>query len=227
MDLARVAYGFENLDPKHYVKSSTGRWTNNERFDLIALSNRPWSPVAAGERLPPELRLMLRGLLEDRFELKVDFETRRAPVVALRLIEAGKPGPMLRQSTNDCELPELNPQAGAPKGTGPCASVLDRDRIEAPGFTMRQFAELLSTTYIADRPIVDDTRLEGRFDIVVMTGLQSMPAETPSARDLQAAARYPSVLREAMKAQLGLELRSAKLPVQTLLIERATRPLLD
>ncbi len=41
------------------------------------------------------MRLMMQSLLADRFKLAIHFETREATVLALELVEPGKPGPKL------------------------------------------------------------------------------------------------------------------------------------
>ena len=65
--------------------------------------------------------LMLRGLLADRFKLKVHGETREAPIYALVLArDDGKLGPKLSKSTDDCEkiLAERRTAAAAARAGG-------------------------------------------------------------------------------------------------------------
>jgi uncharacterized protein (TIGR03435 family) len=47
----------------------------------------------------------------------------------------------------------------------------------------------------------------------------ALPEPVPLTRE-----RWPVAVREALKVQLGLELRKAKLPIPTLVIESAKRP---
>jgi uncharacterized protein (TIGR03435 family) len=91
-------------------------WLDTERFDIVA-------KAPAGSP-PDQTQLMLRGLLADRFKLKVHGETREAQVYALVLARSdGKLGPKLTKSTDDCEkvVAERRAAALATRGGGPVA----------------------------------------------------------------------------------------------------------
>jgi uncharacterized protein (TIGR03435 family) len=93
------------------------RWIDSERFDIVA-------KAPAGSR-PDQTTLMLRGLLAERFKLKVHSETREVPIYALVLARSdGKLGPKLAKSTDDCEtiLAERRAAAAAARAGGPGAS---------------------------------------------------------------------------------------------------------
>jgi uncharacterized protein (TIGR03435 family) len=88
-------------------------WFETQRYNLDA--------KAPGPASVPELRLMLRSLLEDRFNLKFHMETRELPRYALVPAKAETPprGPGLKESPNgDCSA-TASPQAALPNGT-PC-----------------------------------------------------------------------------------------------------------
>ena len=230
VDLARIAYGFEHVTPAHgLVTSSAGGWTSRDRFDVMASTGRQWAIPASGERIPAQLRPMLRSLLADRFALKARVENKRVSVFALRVVEKAKSPPNLRPSPADCLGPYTEPLPGALESTPRCSLEVTLDRIAVNAVTMADFARLLSEGgRIADRPVVDDTGLEGRYDIVIATGLPSDTAGTAGTLEhRRSALRYPIAVREAMKTQLGLELRSANWPMPTLIIEKAQRPLED
>src|SRR6185503_18817252 len=91
-------------------------WLDSERFDIVAKSPE-------GSR-PDQTMLMLRGLLADRFKLKVHGETRETQVYALTLARSdGRLGPKLSKSTDDCEkiLAERRAAAASARagGAGP------------------------------------------------------------------------------------------------------------
>ena len=91
-------------------------WIDSERFDIVA-------KAPEGSR-PDQTMLMLRGLLAERFKLKVHSETRETQVYALVLARSdGKLGPKLSKSTDDCEkiLAERRAAAAAARagGAGP------------------------------------------------------------------------------------------------------------
>ena len=71
-------------------------WLDSERFDIVA-------KAPEGSR-PDQTPLMLRGLLAERFKLKVHAETREVPIYALMLARTdGKLGPKMSVTTDDCE----------------------------------------------------------------------------------------------------------------------------
>ena len=91
-------------------------WLDSERFDIVA-------KAPEGSR-PDQTMLMLRGLLADRFKLKVHGETRDTQIYALVLARSdGKLGPKLSKTTDDCEkiLAERRATAAAARagGAGP------------------------------------------------------------------------------------------------------------
>ena len=91
-------------------------WIDSERFDIVA--------KAPAGSTPDQTTLMIRGLLADRFKLKVHSETRETQIYALTLSRSdGKLGPKLSKSTDDCEkiLAERRAAAAAARagGAGP------------------------------------------------------------------------------------------------------------
>jgi uncharacterized protein (TIGR03435 family) len=89
-------------------------WIDSERFDIVAKGPE-------GSR-PDQTPLMLRGLLADRFKLKVHGETRDTPIYALVLARSdGKLGPKLSKTTDDCQKiqEERLAAAKAARGSGP------------------------------------------------------------------------------------------------------------
>jgi uncharacterized protein (TIGR03435 family) len=88
-------------------------WLDSERYDIVA-------KAPEGAR-PDQTPLMLRGLLAERFKLKVHGETRDTPIYALVLARSdGKLGSKLAKSTDDCEkiLAERRAAALAARGSG-------------------------------------------------------------------------------------------------------------
>ena len=243
-DLARVAFGFEHMDPRSGVVDAPNiAWSQWERFDVTAAGEGEWSKPPAGDRLPAELRLMLRTLLEDRFALKANIQNRQIDVYALRLADkAAGPGPSLQRSTNTCLGPFTISAPSGPDAEKPrCPSRVDGSRIEAGAVTLADFARILSgIRLLPDRPIVDDTGLEGVYDVSVVLGLASLssgrrtapvvlPSDDSAARfpigpSSPDADRWKVAVQKALKTQLGLELRKARLPVPVLVVDRARRP---
>lgn len=216
VDLTRLAYGFEDA-PADFVTSSAGAWTMSDRFNISATTEPPWRRQPDAENVPSELRLPIRRLLEDRFALEVRSETRSIPVYALRTARGGT-APALRPSRNECRGPFTEKPAGAPAPTPRCPLTLSQTRIVAGGATMPDFARMLGRTQRLDRVIVDDTGLPGTYDIDLTVVTPQPQLEYPES-DFRM-----MLLRQALEAQLGLDLKAGHRPMPALVIERARRP---
>jgi uncharacterized protein (TIGR03435 family) len=71
-----------------------------------------------------------------------------------------------------------------------------------------------------DRPVLDRTGLTGSFDFSLEWSLAPDPAQPP---DSQPADTGPTFL-EALQEQLGLKLKSARGPVDVLVIDHVEHP---
>lgn len=154
------------------------------------------SARAPGSTAPSKetFRQMLQAMLADRFHLLVHFETREIPVYALVIAKSGH---KLRE-------PDLQSHEGG------VIAGQNKFQVIASQGTMPRLAEQLS--FPARRPVIDKTGLDGPFAFK----LQFNPSPT-------AESELPS-LPTALQDQLGLRLESQKAPVETLIIDSATRP---
>jgi uncharacterized protein (TIGR03435 family) len=170
-------------------------WVTSDRFDIEAVSE--------GKTSPAEKRLMLRSLLEERFQLKVHREERQMPVYELT---AAKGSLKLHASAGGGCLPPDRNVALAP-GQQP-------RQIEGSAIRMNAFAVWLSE--VLQRPVVDRTGFTGIFDVnLTWSDDQVNPTDIDSGS--------PSIFT-ALQEQLGLKLASAKGPVQALIIDHAELP---
>ena len=142
------------------------------------------------------VRVMLKTLLAERFQLKVHRELKQVPVYALVI---GKNGPNLH----------LSPQ-------GPCAlhpkiAIIWMTSC-TPDTSMAQLAERLSR--YTDRPVIDKTGIEGGqvFELNWSGGLQG-----PATQDLLAS------LFTAVQEQ-GLRLEPTRAAVELLVTDSVQRP---
>jgi uncharacterized protein (TIGR03435 family) len=154
---------------------------------------------AAGEPTRSELMAMLRSLLGERFHLRVRREMREVNVY--ELIVAGR-GPKLKPSTADTSFLRLN------RNTPP----------ELPGVSYTILGQKVSMARLADdlsgtvqRPVSDRTGITGDFDFQIDYAVEGHAETGPS-------------IFTALPDQLGLRLRAAKGPVETLIVENAGRP---
>jgi uncharacterized protein (TIGR03435 family) len=203
-------------------------WADTERFDIDA---RAASPPADG---PAALIPMLRGLLVDRFQLTARTEMRA--LSAYQLVHASadrRLGTQIRPTEADCSagrrpLTEAEMRAAARDGWPPCGLVfvvsfttggpdgVVKMRIRRSAVTMADFA--VSLVPAVDRPVVDRTALEGRFDI------EYSYAPRPNTDSTITAAQNLPFLGAALEEQLGLKLESERTEVPVLVIESVERP---
>ena len=178
-------------------------WMESDKYDITG------RPLAEGVPNIAQLRAMIRSLLEDRFKLAIHRERRDLPAYALTV---GKNGPKLtKNETNPNGLPGL-----LFKGLG---------MLPAVNATMADFAGVLQTA-VLDRPVVDRTGLQGRFDFTLNwtpddSQFRSMGVQVPPP---PADGTGPPGLFTAIQEQLGLRLESVTAPVEAIVIDRVERP---
>jgi uncharacterized protein (TIGR03435 family) len=179
-------------------------WMQTDRYDVTG------QPEAPGVPNQDQLRAMIRGLMADRFKLAFHRETRELSVYAI-VVRGGGPPKLTRNDSNPKGLPSL-----LFRGLGV---------LPAMNATMGDLAGVLQTA-VLDRPVVDRTGLEGRYDFT----LTWTPDETqfaglgvrvpPPSGDPNA----PPGLFTAFQEQLGLRLDSTRAPAEVLVIDRVERP---
>lgn len=158
-------------------------------------------------------RQMLQKLLAERFELVVHRGKKEWPVYALMV---GKNGPILTKSVEDpTDRAHVFLKPGTNGGT----------TIVATNVTMTDFCTVLMGQLALDRPIVDQTNMPGKFDITLnylpdTKQTNSIDGSTPASTDPGVA----PIPFEAIKEQLGLELKSTKAPVDVVVIDHVEPP---
>lgn len=175
-------------------------WMQTEKFDITGKPDVDGSPNNA------QMKAMLRKLLADRFQLKVSSEKKDLSVYAIALI----PNTPQKLTPSD---PGPNAPNSGPAGPG---------RITLRNVTMAGFARLLQN-FVLDRPVVDQTGLDGSFDLTLeWTPDQSQYAALGPLPQLQASDK-PDIFT-AFREQLGLRLLSTKALSDVLVIDRAEKP---
>ncbi len=169
-----------------------------------------------------QMRLMMQALLADRFHLVVHLLSADAPVFALVLSKAGAPGPHL----------QVHPASDACAAAGtsdlpPVCGVIAHVPSAAPGlhYGGRAIALSLLATSIptmtgiaaTPRPVVDRTGLVGLYDFS-LAWTHDLAAEDAIVADNTAN------FRDALKAQLGLELKPSHAPISFLIVDHVERP---
>jgi uncharacterized protein (TIGR03435 family) len=223
-------------------------WMDGERYDITA---------KVPEGVPKEqIPLMLQALLAERFKMTIRKESKEEPIYGLVV---GKGGPKLQKSEDNGNEPMLPPdgpgrggkvafdgpgrggnmdKANMPKGAmmmsmgGPGGNA----RMQINKATIAQFADMLSN--MLDRPVVDQTGIEGNYDIALdvsmeeMVGMKRMAVGGPMmggpgapgggdhgpAPDAAPAASIFSAVQT-----LGLKLEPKKGPVDRIVVEKADK----
>jgi uncharacterized protein (TIGR03435 family) len=180
-------------------------WVRSERFAIQALMPEGSPDYTTGQFMngeAPQLEIMIKNLLADRFRLTVHRETKEVPGYTLVV---GKNGPRLRPATE-----RDTPPASAQRGATPSAS-----RRVYMRTNMTYIALMLGV--ITHRPVVDRTGLTGEF----ILDLEFAPDDAPPGES-----SAPSVFT-AVQEQLGLKLESAKVPAEVIAIDHVERPTPD
>jgi uncharacterized protein (TIGR03435 family) len=178
------------------------KWLDSGAFNIDAKVGDSVT-IPAGEAGGALFRSMLRSLLVERFSLAFHREPRLETVY--RLVIA-KGGPKLKAT----EAPKDGPR-GLRKGQG---------RITGMAASMPMLASRLAQQL--ERPVTDDTGLNGEYDFVVDYAPDSVSTTTdqPDAADDLS---RPSIFT-AVQEQLGLRLESTKGTVEVLVIDHAEKP---
>jgi uncharacterized protein (TIGR03435 family) len=174
-----------------------------------------------------QMRLMMQALLADRFHLAVHYQTADAPVFALALVHPSILGPHLRPHPASDTCTAATPTASSSVGDlPPACGVIAHVPSSAPGqhyggraVPLSLFATSVPTmTGLAatPRPVVDQTGLTGLYDFTLTW------VHDPSGDD--ATGENITNFREALKTQLGLELKSSHAPISFLIVDHVDHP---
>jgi bla regulator protein BlaR1 len=201
---------------------------------------------ADGNPTKDQMRLMMQSLLADRFKLKVHFKAKEVPVLALILVKAGKLGPKLRPHSEGPPCPDsfemdkpftpLPPPTKAgvvfPSQCGTSAQVLGTtdgtwfgSRNTTMGLLAQDIYGQASRLGELDKPVVDRTGLEGRFDFILElpAGMITLFPKPPNPDDPSPDPKGTPFLN-AVREQLGLKLERSRGEVRTLIIDHVERP---
>jgi uncharacterized protein (TIGR03435 family) len=195
-------------------------WIDSERYDVDAKAMASTIPANASSRvLWEKTRLMLQTLLAERFKLVVRREIREMPVYEL---VAAKNGPKMKKVDQDCaaSATACHGFSGSPRQlTGAAVDMYD--------------LALILTTY-SDRPVLDQTGIEGIFDIKMQWNpfaAGTQPGDDAPRNPAAEAKEGPRpdlsslpTLFTALEEQLGLKLESRKGPVEIYVIDHVERP---
>lgn len=181
-------------------------WLETEKYDVTGKPDKPGRPSL------PQLKAMIRKLLEDRFQLTVHHEKRELPVYAITVAKSGA-----KLVENDTD----------PSGVWGGQGISPRS-LGFKNMTMAEFANVLQQAgTIVDRPVVDQTGLGStRYDFAMKwtpDASQSQPGQGAD-HPVDDAAGAPPGLFTAFEEQLGLKLESTKTQVDAMVIDKVEKP---
>jgi bla regulator protein blaR1 len=180
-------------------------WAETEGYEIVAKLPQ------GGDPTDPQIRTMLKNLMQSRFGLSFHTEKRELSVYTISIGKNGADGiKMVKNTTNGARV-------GA-QGLG---------RTLFSGITMADFASQLQLR-VLDRPVIDRTGLTDRYDFT----LNWRPDEfqfprATAAQRAHAAANGADALPDlftAFQEQLGLKLDATKALVDVLVIDRVSKP---
>jgi uncharacterized protein (TIGR03435 family) len=218
-DLVRRAYGGGTYATGQIVDGPS--WIYTDRFDIEARSNGTLRS-SNGVINKGDIRNLLLALLQTRYKLDAEVQTRE--VAAFRLIRIANStlGSGLRATTETClgPLEYIDVENAIPPQA--CPFVIGPGRLHAGALTMAEFASLLSEFPAVRKMVRDDTRLSGRFDVDF--------AFTPSFQALPDGRLSPTTtltgpdLHTAIRDQLGLALVSDRLRTNVVVVKSIVAP---
>jgi uncharacterized protein (TIGR03435 family) len=234
--LIAFAYGTPQPLPNFRIIGGPS-WIDSDRFDINAKASIELQPGPTGPS--PQLPLMLRALLAERFKLVVHNEARELPLYELVMARSdARPGSQLRKSDVDCAALRASRQGGGAPPPPPqpgerlqCGMFASPFSVVGGSVNMSQFTTLLAR--MVNRTVVDKTGLTGNFDIN-LTFTPDQPAKAPGAASDQPIRingvdvdpNGPSLFT-ALQEQLGLKLESQKGPVDVVVIDSVDHPTED
>jgi uncharacterized protein (TIGR03435 family) len=224
----------EAFGVKHGYEMEAPRWMNTASFTVNATP-----PEGAAKA---DLPILLQHLLEDRFALKYHRESRHISGYELVVV---KPSPGLVKATAPAADPSPGKgfefKDGAPvfakdgRSTTVCGGPSVTCWMHGHDKTMHDLAEDLAQRL--QLPVMDATGLEGTYDYTLAftpevysgPGIIVSPPPPPAPEPTAGGGSAPTpmehpMLRDALREQLGLELRPVKnVPIDVLVVDSANK----
>jgi uncharacterized protein (TIGR03435 family) len=227
MSLMSFAYKLSRVQ-QNALRSSLPEWVFTDGYNVEA---RAENRDATREQMRP----MMRSLLEERFKMKVHYETREVPVYAVVLVKPGTFGPHMQLHPADApcstEWPATAP--GEPRirpdgpgmypflcrrFTGMASSAPDRRKEGGRDVSISMMGLLFFDFGNLDRPVIDGTGIKGTVDFVI-----EFSPQPPPGLESQGTPSGPA-FDVALREQLGLKLVPQKAPFSFLVVDHVERP---
>jgi uncharacterized protein (TIGR03435 family) len=170
-------------------------WIDSDHFDVVAKAD-----VSAGGVKTPQMRLMLRSLLEERFQLKLHTEMKEENVLTLVVAKAVP----LVECKDDHAKTEL----------------VRGENLQMTFHKMHIVGLVNTMANILHTPVMDGTGLTGYYDFTIDPNrFRSDDASDPGHKD-----SFADLVVAAVREQLGLRLEKKKAPLEITIVDRAEHP---
>jgi uncharacterized protein (TIGR03435 family) len=186
--MVMFAYGVH----KKQIADGPG-WMSNDKYDVDGVAD------VDGEPDLKQMQEMLQKLLAERFGLKFHRDNREMTYFAITVAKGGAK----MAKAEDAEATPDQSGNGSPK----------QMNMKFTSNSMSDFA--LGMQYFLDKPAVNETGLEGRYDF----SLKWMPDELGTSEE-----NGPPGMFTAIQEQLGLKLEAKKGMVEVLVVDSLGRP---
>ena len=208
------------LDLLNSMIANLPKWANEQSYEIRA--RVPGAPSK------DQVRLMMRALLIERFQLAIHFEKQEKPALALTLIKPGKLGPGLHRHDKGAECrvtgtpPKPEEQISSLDWL-PCNTYLAFDRpggaifSAARNTTIRQLCAFISNVGRYGRTVIDESGIAGAIDF-------GMESTRPGADGAEQAGSAVETFEEALKDQLGVKLTQVKALLDIPIVDRVNAP---
>lgn len=197
-DLIKFAYGVQE---KQIIGGPD--WLSSQKFDIAGKPDVPGVPNSN------QLKGMMQKLLADRFQFKFHRDEKEMSAYVLTVAKSGN---KMKQNTDN------------PKGL-PGLFFRQLGVLTVQNATMKDFTGLMESA-VLDRPVVDQTGLQGRWDFILKwtpdeSQFGGMGIKVPPPTD---AADAPPPLFTAIQDQIGLKLEAEKASVEVLVLDHVEQP---
>jgi len=176
-------------------------WIDKDRYDVVG------KPDVEGQPNNRQMMGLVQKLLADRFRLKIHYEKSELSVYAIVI---GKTGAKLTKAEGD------------PKGE-PALYFTGRSQFVGQNATIADFARFLERGVLADRPVVDQTGLTGRYDLALTWRPELSLGDTNSPPPPSNQDALPDVYG-AFQQQLGLRVEATKTTIDVIVIDHVEKP---
>jgi len=199
---------------REYQFTNVPSWVRDGRYDVTFTPDKaeitpgPGMPRDQMEGMFNRQRQRMQAILRDRFGLVLRAESKEMPVYSLVQLKSGH---KFKAVENASQGPHLR---------------VNRGQISGSGVYLKMLTDSLSS--LLGRPVVNDTGLDGPFDLSVqwtpeaspqLPGGPSRPEEPARSEDGGSVSIFA-----ALQEQLGLKLESSKGNVTVFAIEKIEKP---